>query len=44
MITAHDMSAAMTFDTAGQKDGMHINGPPAKMILTKLFHYLCSRD
>ena len=44
MINAYDMSAAMTFDTAGQKDGMHINGPPAKMILTKLFHYLCSRD
>ena len=32
MITAHDMSAAMTFDSAGQKDG-----PPAKMILTSYF-------
>jgi hypothetical protein len=42
MINAYDMTAAMTYDTASQHDGMHIAGPPMMMILTKMFHYLCS--
>ena len=40
MINAYDMSAAMTYDTAAQKDGMHINGPSMRMILTKILHFL----
>jgi len=44
MINAYDMTAAMTYDTAGQRDGMHINGPPMRMILTKILHYLCSDE
>merc|ERR1711957_1019010 len=44
MINAFDMSAAFTYDTATQNDGLHIVGPPMKMIVTKLFHYLCSAD
>jgi hypothetical protein len=42
MINAYDMTAAMTYDTAVQHDGMHIQGPPLAMILTKIFHYLCA--
>ena len=42
MINAYDMTAAMTFDTAAQRDGMHMNGPPLRMVLTKILHYLCS--
>lgn len=41
MIEAFDLTAAFTYDTATQMDGLHIIGPPAKMILTKLFHYVC---
>jgi len=44
MLNAFDMSAAFTYDTATQSDGMHIIGPPMKMIVTKFFHYLCSSD
>jgi hypothetical protein len=32
---------AFTYDSATQMDGMHIVGPPMKMIVTKLFHYVC---
>ena len=35
------MSAAFTYDTATQNDGMHIIGPTMKMIITKIFHFLC---
>ena len=42
MINAYDMTAAMTYDTAAQHDGMHIQGPPLAMILTKIFHHLCA--
>ena len=41
MIQAMDMTAAFTYDTATQMDGLHIIGPPMKMIITKLFHHLC---
>ena len=44
MINAFDLSAAMTYDTANQADGMHISGPPMKMIITKFFHYICSEQ
>jgi len=44
MLNAFDMSAAFTYDIATQSDGMHIIGPPMKMIVTKFFHYLCSSD
>ena len=37
----HTVTAAFTFDTAGQGDGMHIGGPPMKVVLDKMVHYLC---
>jgi len=43
MINAYDMSAALTYDTAAQDDGLHIIGPTMKMITTKLFHFLCAQ-
>lgn len=43
MINAFDMTSAFTYDTATQMDGIHIIGPPAKMIISKFFHYLCSK-
>jgi hypothetical protein len=42
LIEAFELSAAFTFDTAGQHDGLHIVGPPAKAIVTKVFHHLCA--
>lgn len=42
MINAFDMTAAFTYDSATQMDGMHMIGPPMKMLVTKLFHHLCS--
>ena len=42
MLNAFDMSAAFTYDTAGQNDGMHIVGPAMKSLVTKLFHYMCA--
>jgi hypothetical protein len=42
LLEAFDMSAAFTYDTATQNDGMHIIGPTMKMIITKLFHHLCA--
>jgi hypothetical protein len=41
MLNFYDMTAAFTYDTATQGDGMHIIGPPMKMVRTKLFHYVC---
>jgi hypothetical protein len=41
MINLYDMTTAFTYDTATQMDGMHIIGPPMKMVITKLFHYMC---
>jgi hypothetical protein len=40
-----DLSAAFTYASATQMDGLHIVGPPMKMIITKLFHYVqrCGR-
>uniref|UniRef100_A0A7S4KAF2 Uncharacterized protein n=1 Tax=Odontella aurita TaxID=265563 RepID=A0A7S4KAF2_9STRA len=40
-INAFGMSAAFAYDTAGQMDGLHIYGPPMKMIIVKFFHHLC---
>ena len=40
-IQAMDMTAAFTYDSATQMDGLHIIGPPMKMIITKLFHHMC---
>jgi hypothetical protein len=42
LLEAFDMSAALTYDTATQNDGMHIIGPTMKMIITKLFHHMCA--
>tara|TARA_B110000211_G_scaffold4648_1_gene5214 strand:- start:265 stop:1980 length:1716 start_codon:yes stop_codon:yes gene_type:complete len=36
-----DSSAAFSYDTATQTDGLHIVGPPMKLLVTKFFHYLC---
>lgn len=44
LLNAFDLSAAFTYDTATQHDGMHIVGPPMKMIITKFFHHLCTED
>merc|ERR1712029_1093487 len=41
MINAFDVTAAFAFDTDAQSDGLHIDGPPSKVIVTKLFHHLC---
>jgi hypothetical protein len=41
MINGFDVIAEFVFDTAGQADGMHINGPPIKAIVTKFFHDMC---
>ena len=40
-LNAYDLSAAMSYETATQFDGMHLIGPTAKMVLTKFFHHLC---
>lgn len=34
-------SAAFAFDTSTQMDGIHIIGPPMKLLVKKLFHHLC---
>jgi hypothetical protein len=36
------LTVAFTYDSATQMDGMHMIGPPMKMLVTKLFHHLCS--
>ena len=41
MINAFDVTAAFTFDSDAQNDGLHITGPPIRAILTKFFHHLC---
>ena len=41
MINGFDVTAAFTFDSDGQNDGLHITGPPIRAILTKFFHHLC---
>jgi hypothetical protein len=41
MLNLYDISAAFSYDTATQFDGLHIIGPPMKMALTKLFHFMC---
>jgi len=40
-LNAFEMSSAFSYDSATQMDGMHIIGPPLRMIITKLFHYVC---
>jgi hypothetical protein len=40
-LNAFDLSAAWTYDSATQRDGMHLIGPPMRMVVTKLFHFLC---
>ena len=41
MINGLDVTAAFSFDTDGQADGLHICGPPIRAIITKFFHHLC---
>ncbi|CAB9512389.1 NB-ARC domain [Seminavis robusta] len=41
-INAFELSAAFTYDTTTQSDGLHLVGPPMKMIVIKLFHHICS--
>ena len=41
MINAFDNTAAFSYDTGGQFDGLHIMGPPIRSIMTKFFHHLC---
>jgi hypothetical protein len=41
MINAFDLSAAFTYDTATQMDGLHLIGPPTKMAVVRFFHHLC---
>jgi hypothetical protein len=40
-INAFDPSAAWTYDADGQRDGMHLVGPPLRIVVTKMFHYIC---
>eukprot|EP00978_Attheya_sp_CCMP212_P039316 scaffold203359_cov35-Attheya_sp.AAC.1 len=41
MLNLYDLSGAFSYDTSTQFDGLHIIGPPMKMVMTKLFHFLC---
>lgn len=41
-LNAFDPSAAFTYDSAAQNDGMHLIGPPMKAVVTKLFHHACA--
>jgi hypothetical protein len=40
-LSIYDMSAAWSFDSDLQRDGMHIVGPAMRMGVTKFFHHLC---
>ena len=40
-LNMYDVGAAFAFDTTGQMDGLHLLGPPIKVLMTKLFHHLC---
>ena len=42
MIDTFELSAAFSYDTAAQNDGLHIIGPPMKMAVTKVFHHMCA--
>ena len=41
MINAFDTTAAFTYDSATQNDGLHIIGPPAKQTIVRFLHHLC---
>jgi hypothetical protein len=41
MLSAFDVSEAVSYETAGQFDGMHLMGPAMKTVTVKLFHHLC---
>eukprot|EP00978_Attheya_sp_CCMP212_P040697 scaffold225185_cov35-Attheya_sp.AAC.1 len=41
MLNLYNLSGAFLYDTAAQFDGLHIISPPMKMVVTKLFHFLC---
>ena len=41
ILDGYGPSAAFTFDTAAQNDGMHLIGPPMKTLITKFFHHMC---
>jgi hypothetical protein len=38
----YDIGSAFMYDTTGQMDGLHMIGPPMKMVMTKFFSHLCS--
>jgi hypothetical protein len=40
-LNMYDMGAAFMYDTTGQMDGLHLVGPPMKMLMTKFFSHLC---
>jgi hypothetical protein len=40
-LNIYDMSAAWSYDSGQQRDGMHLVGPPMRMGVTKFFHHLC---
>ena len=41
VLESYGLSAAFTFDTATQNDGLHIIGPTMKTMATKFFHHIC---
>jgi hypothetical protein len=41
-LNMYDMGAAFMYDTTGQMDGLHVIGPPMKMVMTKFFSHLCT--
>jgi hypothetical protein len=41
LINAFDVTAAFTYEAATQEDGLHMIGPPMKLIVTKILHHLC---
>ena len=42
VIDALELTKAFTYDTATQMDGVHIIGPPMKMMVTIILHDLCA--
>jgi hypothetical protein len=41
-LNMYDVSAAFMHDTTGQMDGLHLLGPPMKVLMTKFFSHLCN--
>ncbi len=36
------ISSALTFDSATQSDGLHVAGPPMKIVVNMILHIFCN--